>query len=69
GNADLAISLGSTLSVYPAANITLIAAQKGAPYIVINRGETDHDDIPYLTLRLEGDVSEIFPPAVKEALG
>ncbi|MCP4609304.1 MAG: hypothetical protein GY845_11380, partial [Planctomycetes bacterium] len=32
GNADLAISLGSTLSVYPAANITLIAAQKGAPY-------------------------------------
>ncbi|MFC1492459.1 NAD-dependent deacetylase [candidate division KSB1 bacterium] len=69
GNSDLAIALGSTLSVYPAANITLIAAQKGAPYIVINRGETDHDSIPYLTLRLEGDVSEIFPPAVKEALG
>lgn len=66
--ADLVIALGSTLSVYPAANIPLITARKGAPYVVINRGPTDHDQLPEVTLRLEGDVSEIFPPAVDLAL-
>jgi NAD-dependent protein deacetylase/lipoamidase len=61
---DLVIALGSTLSVQPAALVPLEAAQRGVPYIVINRGETDHDEL--CTLRLEGDVAEIFPPAVKE---
>ncbi len=67
--ADLAVALGSTLSVYPAANIPLIAAARGVPYIVINRGETEHDGMREVTLRLEGDVLEIFPPAVTAALG
>jgi NAD-dependent deacetylase len=66
--ADLAVALGSTLSVYPAANIPLMAAPRGAPYIIINRGPTDHDDAPEVTLRLEGNVGEIFPQAVAEAL-
>src|SRR5258706_1257871 len=66
--ADLAVSLGSTLSVYPAADIPFIAAAQGAPYVVINRGPTDHDRLPEVTLRLEGDVGEIFPPAVASAL-
>jgi NAD-dependent deacetylase len=66
--ADLVVALGSTLSVYPAANIPLLAAAKGAPYVIINRGPTEHDDLPEVTLRLEGDVREIFPPAVDAAL-
>ena len=66
--ADLVVALGSTLSVYPAAGFPLMAAERGAPYVVINRGETDHDQHPSLTLRLEGDVSEIFPKAVEEIL-
>jgi NAD-dependent deacetylase len=66
--ADLAVALGSTLSVYPAANIPLIAASNGAPYVIINRGPTDHDRLRHVSLRIEGDVSEIFPPAVEEAL-
>lgn len=65
---DLVIALGSTLSVYPAASMPLIAAQRGAPYVIINRGPTDHDGDPSVTLRLEGDVGEIFPPAVEEAI-
>jgi NAD-dependent deacetylase len=67
--ADLAVALGSTLSVYPAANIPLLAASRGVPYIVINRGPTDHDEVPEVSLRIEGDVSEIFPAAVAAALG
>lgn len=40
---DLMIALGSSLVVYPAANIPLIAKQNGAKYIIINREETEHD--------------------------
>jgi NAD-dependent deacetylase len=65
---DLVLALGSTLSVYPAAGIPLIATARGIPYIIINRGPTEHDDLPEVTLRLEGDVVEIFPPQVARAL-
>jgi NAD-dependent deacetylase len=67
-NADLVVALGSTLSVYPAASVPLLAAQRGAPYVIINRGPTDHDDDPAVSLRIEGDVAELFPPAVEAAL-
>ena len=66
--ADLVVALGSTLSVQPAASFPLIAAQRGVPYIIINRGATDHDGESSVTLRLEGEVSEIFPAAVDHAL-
>ena len=65
-NADLAISLGSTLSVTPAATIPLAAAERGAPYVIINSGPTDHDGLSVVTLRLDGDVDAIFPPAVAD---
>jgi NAD-dependent deacetylase len=66
--ADLVVALGSTLSVYPAASIPLIAAERGTPYIIVNRGATDHDGYASVTLRLEGDVTSIVPPAVAAAL-
>ena len=62
--ADLVVALGSTLSVYPAASIPLLAAERGTPYVIVNRGPTEHDDHPGVTVRLEGDVTEIFPAAV-----
>ena len=64
---DLVVTLGSTLSVYPAASFPLFAAQRGVPYIIINRGPTDHDNEPFVSLRLDGDLVEIFPPAAKAA--
>ncbi len=66
---DLVVALGSTLSVYPAAAFPLLAAQNGAPYVIINRGATEHDHEPAVSLRLEGEVGEIFPAAVESALG
>jgi NAD-dependent deacetylase len=66
--ADLVLALGSTLAVYPAASIPLLAAERGTPYIVVNRGATAHDDHRAVTLRLEGDVTAIVPPAVEAAL-
>ncbi|MFT5123300.1 MAG: NAD-dependent deacetylase [Kiritimatiellia bacterium] len=67
-SADLMIALGSTLSVQPAANFTILAARQGCPYYVINRGPTAHDGHPLVTRRLEGDVLELFPAAVDAAL-
>ncbi len=67
-DADLVIALGSTLSVYPAASFPLLAAERGAPYIIINRGATEHDELGCVTLRLDGEVGAIFPSAVNAAL-
>jgi NAD-dependent deacetylase len=66
--ADLVVALGSTLSVHPAASFPLMAAERGVPYVIINRGETDHDCEPCVSLRLEGEVTEIFPRGVDDAL-
>ena len=66
--ADLVVALGSTLSVHPAASVPLLAVQRGTPYVIVNRGATDHDDLAFVTLRLEGDVTAIFPAAVDAAL-
>ena len=68
GETDLVVALGSTLSVYPAAGFPLAAAERGVPYVVVNRGATDHDGHSAVTLRLDGDVVELFPPAVADAL-
>ena len=66
--ADLVVALGSTLSVYPAASFPLSAAERGVPYVIINQGPTDHDELSCVTLRLEGEVGEIFPAAMEAAL-
>src|SRR5436190_10169087 len=63
--ADLMLALGSTLSVYPAASIPLVAAEHGARYVIMNRGPTAHDDHAAVTLRVEGDVTSIVPAAVQ----
>lgn len=66
--ADLVLSLGSSLSVHPAAGIPILAARRGIPYAIVNRGPTDHDGSSFVSLRIEGDVSEILPRAVQAAL-
>ncbi len=68
GEADLVVALGSTLSVYPASAFPLLAAQRGVPYVIINRGATEHDNERSVSLRIEGEVGEIFPAAVGSAL-
>lgn len=41
---DLAVAIGSTLSVQPAASLCDVALQSGAPLIIINGGPTAADD-------------------------
>jgi NAD-dependent deacetylase len=63
--ADLILALGSSLVVTPAADIPLVGARRGAPYVIINRGETPHDRLA--TLRIDADVVDVLPPAVLAA--
>jgi NAD-dependent deacetylase len=65
---DLVLALGSTLAVTPAADIPLAAATAGAEYAIVNQGPTEHDRLALVTMRIEGDVLEIVPPAVDRAL-
>ena len=66
--ADLVVALGSTLSVHPAASFPLLAAGRGIPYVIINRGATDQDDQQCVSLRLEGEVTALFPRAVEASM-
>ncbi len=61
--ADLVLALGSTLSVHPAASLPLVALERGVPYVIVNQGATDHD--ASATLKIEGDVVAIIPPAIE----
>lgn len=55
---DAVLAVGSTLSVYPAADVPLEAARRGIPYIIINRGRTDHDHLA--DVRVEGGAGEVL---------
>ena len=50
---DLCIAIGSSLVVYPAANIPLIAKQTGANYVILNREPTEHDPVADLVINDE----------------
>lgn len=50
---DLMLVLGSSLVVYPAASIPLIAKQNGASLAIINREPTEQDQIADLVLNTE----------------
>ncbi|MEH6546981.1 MAG: Sir2 family NAD-dependent protein deacetylase [Sneathiella sp.] len=58
-SADLFLVIGSSLVVYPAADIPLIAKQNGATLVILNREATPLDNYADLVLRREiGDTLE-----------
>jgi NAD-dependent deacetylase len=61
---DLLLAVGSTLSVYPAANVVPIARMAGARIVIVNGSPTDMDDLADAVLR--GPISEILPALVGE---
>lgn len=65
-NADLVLSLGSSLTVTPAADIPLAAARHGTPYVVVNQGATPHDGVA--SIKIDGDVAEVLPRVLRGAL-
>jgi NAD-dependent deacetylase len=61
---DLAVAVGSTLSVYPIANVIPIAQNAGARVIIINGGPTEMDAIADIVLR--GSISDLLPALVTD---
>jgi NAD-dependent deacetylase len=51
--ADLMITLGSSLVVYPAAGFPIMAKRLGARYVIVNREPTDQDDTADLVINAE----------------
>lgn len=51
--ADLMITLGSSLVVYPAAGFPIMAKRLGARYVIVNREPTDQDDAADLVINAE----------------
>ena len=42
--ADAVLAVGTTLSVWPAADIPLAASRRGVPFVIVNLGPTDCDE-------------------------
>jgi len=56
---DLMLAVGSTLSVYPAANCVPLAKRSGARVVIVNGGPTDMDRIADVVL--QGPIGDILP--------
>ncbi len=63
---DMFLVLGSSLVVYPAATLPLIARQEGAALAIVNREPTDHDG--HANLVLNAEIGPTLTDAVR-ALG
>jgi NAD-dependent deacetylase len=57
---DLFLAIGSSLVVYPAATLPLLAKRAGARLVIVNREPTDFDDIADLVVR--GDIGDALEP-------
>jgi len=66
GAADLVIAVGSTLVVYPAADLPLLALRNGARLAIVNDEPTPLDDVADLVVR--GRAGDVLPAAVDDAL-
>ena len=62
-NCDLMLAVGSTLSVYPAANVVPMARQRGARVVILNAEPTEMDSLAHALLR--GSISEVLPELVQ----
>lgn len=59
---DLLVSMGSSLVVWPAAGLPLLAKRSGAMLVIINREPTDFDEIADLVVR--DDIGTVLEPFV-----
>lgn len=60
---DLFIAIGSSLVVWPAAGFPMMARNAGARLVIINREQTEQDDIADLVIR--HDIGETLGPFVR----
>lgn len=59
---DAAVAVGSTLAVYPAADIPALVKRRGQPYIIVNRGQTEHDRVA--DVKIDDDAGDVMTELV-----
>ncbi len=62
---DLMLAVGTTLTVYPIAEVVPIAKQNGASVVIVNGSETAFDHLA--DARIEGSISEVLPAVVGQS--
>jgi NAD-dependent deacetylase len=60
--ADLLLAVGSTLAVYPVADVVPVARMSGARIVIVNASETAMDHLADVVLR--GSISDLLPRVV-----
>ena len=61
--ADLLLAVGSTLAVYPVADVVPVARTSGARIVIVNGSETAMDHLADVVLR--GSISDLLPRVVE----
>ena len=61
---DAVVVVGSTVSVWPAAEIVMRAAQQSKPIVIINKGPTDADHVA--TVKIESGIGDVLPGLVDQ---
>jgi NAD-dependent SIR2 family protein deacetylase len=64
---DLFVVVGSSLVVYPAADMPAVALEAGAKLVIINEGETPFDK--HAQLLFSEKIGEVLPPAIERLKG
>ena len=65
GRCDLMLVVGSSLAVYPAAQVPLVAYEAGAPLVIVNAEPTPFDELATVSIR--GRAGEVLPEIVRLA--
>ncbi len=63
---DAVLVVGSTVSVWPAADVVQRAAQQGRPIVIVNRGATDADHIA--RVKVDAPIGDVLPDLVGRIL-
>jgi NAD-dependent deacetylase len=62
--ADLLLAVGTTLAVFPVADVVPLAVSHGAPVVILNGEPTAMDDLADVLLR--GSISDVLPALVTD---
>jgi NAD-dependent deacetylase len=60
---ELFVVVGSSLVVYPAADMPAVALEAGAKLVIINQGETPFDE--HAHLRFDEKIGNVLPPVIQ----
>lgn len=64
---DVALALGTSLEVFPAAHLPLVTLERGGRLGIVNDGSTQFDELA--TIRIDGRLGTVLPAVADELLG